>query len=127
MEKYNPNKKVEPEEWLALDEDVRVLSIEEYHKGIDHELEDEQAMVMHCTIHAIVENQLALGVEYVPETLDKLIRQGLDRHESIHAIGAILIEDIYNLINGKSQEFSPKKYRRKLEKITAKRWLKGQY
>lgn len=84
-------------------------------------------MVLHCTIHAVVENQLALGVEYVPETLAKLMRQGLDRHESIHAIGAVLIEDIYSLLKSNAREFSMKKYRRKLEKITAKRWLKGQY
>jgi hypothetical protein len=75
----------------------------------------------------IVENQLAMGVDLIPSTFAKLTRQGLSRHETIHAIGAIISEDIFNVMKGDTKEFSPKKYRRKLEKLTAKRWLKGQY
>ena len=78
-------------------------------------------------IHAIVENQLAMGVELVPETIKKLIRQGLYRHEAIHAIGAIVAEDMFNLMKGNIKEFSLQRYRRRLEKITAKRWRRGQY
>ncbi|NMR27159.1 hypothetical protein HH219_16740 [Pseudoalteromonas sp. NEC-BIFX-2020_015] len=51
----------------------------------------------------------------------------MNRHEAIHAIGALISEDIFDVLNGNAEEFSQKKYRRKLEKITAKRWLKGQY
>ena len=68
-----------------------------------------------------------MGVELIPETIAKLIRQGLDRHEAIHAIGAIISEDIFYIMRRELTEFSPKQYRRKLEKLTAKRWRKGQY
>lgn len=85
------------------------------------------ALSAHSSIHVIVENQLAMGVELIPATIAKLTRQGLDRHEAIHAIGAIITVDIFDMLKGNIQEFSPSKYRRKLEKITAKRWLKGQY
>jgi len=126
MDTYNPNKAVDPENWLALDETTRIELVHDFHIGLDHELTDD-ALSLHSSIHVIVENQLAMGVDLIPETIAKLMRQGLNRHEAIHAIGAIISGDIFDVMNGDAEEFSPKKYRRKLEKITAKRWLKGQY
>ena len=126
MDKYNPNKSIDPESWLALDEYIRIELVHDFHSDLDLELDDD-ALRAHTSIHVIVENQLAMGVDFIPETVAKLTRQGLNRHEIIHAIGAIIIEDVFDILNGKSKEFSPKKYRRKLEKLTAKRWLKGQY
>ncbi len=126
MEKYNPFKSIDPAEWLEFDEGERIELVQEFHESLEDELPDD-ALSMHSMIHVIVENQIAMGVELLPETIAKLTRQGLDRHEAIHAIGAIISEDIFNIVKGNVEAFSPKKYRRKLEKITAKRWLKGQY
>ncbi len=81
---------------------------------------------MHSVIHLIIENQLALETDPVPATTAKLTRQGLSRHNTIHAIGAIIAEDMFNLANN-NQEFDVKKYRRRLDKLTAKRWKKGQF
>lgn len=47
-------------------------------------------------VHVIVENQISLKVDSVLETIEKLTRQGLDRHEAIHAVGAVLSEDIFD-------------------------------
>lgn len=126
MNSYFPDKSIDPSEWLALDEGVRIALVRAFHDSLDDEMPDE-ALSVHSAIHVIVENQLAMGVELIPETIAKLTRQGLDRHEAIHAIGAILSEDLFDIHKGDTKEFSPKKYRRKLEKITAKRWSKGQY
>ncbi len=126
MESYKPSRNPNPEEWLDLEEEERISLIREFHDCQEDDLPDD-AKEMHSVLHAIVENQLVLEVEPVPGTIAKLTRQGLDRHEAIHAIGAILCEDIFDLMKGNTGEFSPKKYRRKLEKLTAKRWRKGQY
>jgi len=126
MDIYNPNKIVDAENWLALDEAIRIELVHDFHLNLDLEL-TEDALRLHSSIHVIVENQLAMEVDLIPETFAKLTRQGLSRHETIHAIGAIISEDIFDLMKGNTKEFSPKKYRRKLEKLTAKRWLKGQY
>ncbi len=126
MDTYNPNKPVDSENWLALDEAIRIELVHDFHSGLDLEM-TEDALRIHSSIHVIVENQLAMGVDLIPETIAKLIRQGLNRHETIHAIGAIISEDIFDVMKGNIEGFSPKKYRRKLEKLTAKRWLKGQY
>ncbi len=126
MDTYNPNKPVNSENWLALDETTRIEVVHEFHLGLDLEMTEDN-LQLHSSIHVIVENQLAMDVDFIPETIAKLIRQGLNRHESIHAIGAIISEDLFDVMKGDSEEFSAKKYRRKLEKLTAKRWLKGQY
>ena len=126
MDKYNPDQPVNSKNWLALDESILIELVHDFHSELDLEMADE-ALSLHSTIHVLVENQLAMGVELIPETIAKLTRQGLNRHEAIHAIGALISEDIFDVLNGNAEEFSQKKYRRKLEKITAKRWLKGQY
>ncbi len=126
MDKYNPNKPVDSENWLALDEALRIELVHDFHSELDVEMAVD-ALKVHSSIHVIVENQLAMGVDLIPETIAKLTRQGLNRHEAIHAIGAIISEDIFDVMKGNAEEFSPIKYRRKLDKITAKRWLKGQY
>lgn len=126
MEIYNPLRPVDSDEWLGLDEAERIELVRRFHEDFAEEMPAD-ALTMHSSIHVVVENQLAMGAELIPETIAKLIRQGLDRHEAIHAIGAIVSAEVFDLLKGNVQEFSPKKYRRKLEKITAKRWRKGQY
>ncbi|MDU0355483.1 hypothetical protein RS130_17660 [Paraglaciecola aquimarina] len=126
MEVYDPDNSIEPDAWLALDEATQIDLVWRYHAGLDLDMPVE-ALSVHSSIHVIVENQLALGVNLLAETVAKLTRQGLDRHEAIHAIGAIISKDVFDIIKGSTEEFSPVKYRRKLQKITAKRWLKGQY
>jgi hypothetical protein len=126
MDNYNPNKSVDAENWLALDEAIRIELVHDFHSELDLEMPAD-ALSVHSSIHVIVENQLAMGVDLISETIAKLTRQGLNRHEAIHAIGAIISEDIFDIMKGNTEEFSPIKYRRKLDKITAKRWLKGQY
>ncbi|MFT4928622.1 MAG: hypothetical protein ACI8WB_004741 [Phenylobacterium sp.] len=126
MNTYNPNKPIDPETWLAIDEAERIEMVEQFHRIEDNGV-PEEAITTHSMIQVIVENQLAENVAYVPDTVAKLIRQGLTRHDAVHAIGAIISEDVFNIVNGEDTDLSPKKYRRKYEKITAKRWRKGQY
>ncbi len=128
MSTYNPLIEPDKDEWLESSEYDRIDAVREFHENFDDdEFEEDGALSIHSTLHVIVENQLAMGVELIPETIAKLTRQGLDRHEAIHAIGAIISEDIFYIVRGVKTDFSPKQYRRKLEKITAKRWRKGQY
>jgi hypothetical protein len=68
-----------------------------------------------------------MGVDPVPATLSKLIRQGLKRHEAIHAIGAVLSDDIFDLLQSNKETWHKNRYRKRLDKLTAKRWRKGQW
>jgi len=126
MEKYQPSRCPIIQEWLALDESERVFLVREYHEDTNASI-PEDAMNLHASIHVIVENQIAMKHVPVPATIDRLIRQGLDRHEAIHAVGAVVSENIYDLTSGNETSWDQNKYRRKLEKLTAKRWRKGKW
>lgn len=126
MDHYDPSKNINGKEWLSLDEDHRLNLVEEFHLTLDQE-DDGSSITAHCAMHVAVENQLA-GDE-VPKTnqvLEKLLRQGLDRHEAIHAIAAVLAKELFSLMKANQGEFSVKTYSRKLDRLTAKRWSKGQ-
>lgn len=126
MKQYEPSRSPDPEEWLVLDESERIELVREYILEGGEEI-PEDAENIHAAIHVVVENQIALGVEPVPATMAKLARQGLDRHEALHAIGAVLSEDIFDLLQGNEESWPQQRYRRRLEKLTAKRWRKGQW
>lgn len=121
MNSYNASKSPTSATWLALDESERLALIEEYVRKYEGEVDN---INMHACVHLVVENQLALNTEETINTYSRLIRQGLNRHEVIHAIGAVIFEDIYNLIKEKQ---SVNNYKNRLRKLTAKRWLKGKY
>jgi len=74
-----------------------------------------------------VENQIALGDEIpVKAKLLSLMREGLDRHEALHAIGSVLAEHIYNLLSHEaSQDDINVRYHQALEVLTAESWRQG--
>ena len=126
MENYDPLRAPDTGEWLAFDESERIGMVESFHLEAEEEL-TEGSETLHAVIHVVVENQIALGAESVPETIEKLMRQGLDRHEAIHAIGAVLAEEMFDLLQGDESSYASKRYQRRLKKLTAKRWRKGRW
>ena len=121
MERYDPLVALDPEAWLSLDEAERIDLVQEYHRRARVRLPKP---VVHAAIHTAVENQVALGDE-VPahRTLGRLMREGLDRHEAIHAIGSVLAEHMSNLLRAESAipEHNAS-YFAALGRLTAKGW-----
>jgi thioesterase domain-containing protein len=120
---YQPDKSPETDKWLALDEAERVALIQAYHRRTRVKIPNPQ---IHATLHLIVENQLAEGLEVVRETLDRLRAEGLDRHEAIHAIGWVLIQHLSNLMQATEpapDDHAP--YFQALQTLTVKSWKKG--
>lgn len=119
---YDPLHAPDPEEWLALDESERVDLVMEYHSQAREEMPD---IHLHSTIHVVVENQIALGDEYpVRKTLHRIIREGLDRHDAIHAIGSILLKYLWDIGTGENTEedFS-QAYFEEVNQLTAQKWF----
>jgi len=57
---------------------------------------------LHKMIHEVVENQIREGnPKETKETLDRLMNLGYSRHDAIHKIGAIVIDDIHNVLKDK--------------------------
>ncbi|HHE55451.1 MAG TPA: hypothetical protein ENL21_06685 [Caldithrix abyssi] len=92
---YDPNQPLDVEAWLKLDEMERILVVEDYHKQARVKLPDVH---LHAVFHAAIENQIAEGLEDVIEALERLQFQGLDRHEAIHAIASVLLEQISDVM-----------------------------
>ncbi len=125
MEQYDPLQTPDPAEWQALDEQERIDLILEYHQNQNVELPNE---ILHAASHAIIENQLALDVEPVGETLNRLMNEGLDRHEAIHAIGSVLAGNIFNFMQGNTGSGDiNQEYANRLKKLTAKGWREGEF
>ena len=118
---YDPYQPPDPDEWLELPEIERNALVQDYHQTCEEELPNP---TLHAAIHATVENQIALGDEIpVKAKLLSLMREGLDRHEALHAIGSVLAEHIYNMLSREASEGDPNiRYHQALESLTAESW-----
>ncbi len=122
MERYDPLEAPHPQEWLALDEQERILLAEEFHRRAGIQLPNVKA---HAVFHAIVENQAAMGDETpVRRTLERLMSEGLDRHDAIHAVGLVLSDLIYDAsAQGAEHPADPNSaYFAAVERLTAEAW-----
>src|SRR5687767_9862965 len=107
---------------MALDEGERQYLVERYHRKKRIKMPNSR---MHATIHVIVENQVAMGSEIpTQKVLARLMREGLSRHDAVHAIGSVVAERIFNLIkHGAKGDDTNAEYYRELEALTAEGWL----
>ena len=119
---YDPLEAPEPKEWLAIDEAERIQLAQDYHRRARVRLPNEK---LHAVFHVVVENQIALGDEIpVQSTLQRLMVEGLDRHEAIHAIASVLAEFMHDLVNNPgSNTESNQAYFAALQRLTAEGWL----
>ena len=124
MEKYDPLQAPDPEEWLSMDESERIELVEDYHRRAQVHL---PRATVHAIIHVIVENQIALGDEIpVRRTADRLLAEGLDRHEMIHAIGSVLAGFINDLMKTPEDgKISNQTYFAELQQLTAESWRRS--
>jgi Domain of unknown function (DUF1841) len=120
--RYEANEQPDSETWLQLDEIERVERVMDYHRGV--KLANPK---LHAMTHVVVENQLALGeATLVPTTLERLMEEGLDRHEAIHAIGSILMRIMFDAVrNDDGGGDINAKYSRELATLTAVGWRSG--
>jgi hypothetical protein len=119
--RYDANEQPNSENWFDLDEAERIELVIDYHRRTGAQLENPE---LHAMTHVVVENQVALGeATPVPTTLDRLMDEGLDRHETIHAIGSILMSIIFDAVRKADDgDDINAKYSRELAKLTAAGW-----
>ena len=124
MQRYDPLEAPDPEEWLALDEQERVDLVWDYHRRARIRLPNAK---VHAVLHAIVEAQIALADETpARRTAQRLMDEGLDRHEAIHAIGLVLAEFMHDLLKEPLSGTSPNvPYFAALERLTAEDWRRS--
>lgn len=123
MENYDPSHTPNPNAWLELDEQERILLVEGHHRGAGVELPD---VMVHAMIHVVVENQVALNDVPVLRALARLMKEGLSRHDAVHAIGSILAEQIFDDLKlNDTPEALRTHYYAAIERLTAATLLSG--
>ena len=119
MNAYDPMTAPDPHAWLELSEQDRIDMAVEAHAEVAKRLPNPQ---MHAAMHVVVETQAAMGAELeVARTLERLIGEGLDRHDAIHAIASVCLEDIFAILKDK-KKFSLEEYTGRLRKLSAQSW-----
>src|ERR1700674_178174 len=114
MEQYDPLIEPDPEDWLDLDEQERIQLGEDYHRRARIRLPRARRGI-HAMMHAVVENQIAASDPVlVRHTVKRLIAEGLDRHDAIHAVASIMIEQLHSALHDK-ENFSTMRYTNDLE------------
>jgi HD superfamily phosphodiesterase len=121
--KYDPHEHIISDAWLALDESERMQLVRRYHRRQRIRLPNE---TIHAVVHVIVENQVALGDAFPAKAvLLRLMKEGLDRHEAIHAIGSVLSEKLFAVMSEQEARGDVNAdYMEKLKSLTAKSWRK---
>ncbi len=118
---YDANDQPHSATWFELDESEQVDAVMDHHRRAKVVPEN---LKLHAMTHVGVENQVALGeATPVSATLNRLMHEGLDRHEAIHAIGSILMSIVFDV----SQEPDVggdinARYSRELATLTAASW-----
>jgi hypothetical protein len=119
---YDPEVPPNAAEWLALDEGERIQLAEAHHRAARVQLPNLKA---HAAFHAIVENQIAVGLEPVIRAMERLNKEGLSRHDALHAIGSVLAEHLTDAMNENEEDDAntgQARYNAAVERLSAKEW-----
>jgi hypothetical protein len=115
---YDPDVAPDPSRWQEIGEDERILLVEAYHRRAGIELPN---MTVHASVHAIVENQVAMGDKLpVRRKIEQLMGEGLDRHEAVHAVASVVAARIHRTLNGGEPDNAA--YDEDVERLTAESW-----
>ena len=118
--RYDPNRQPDCEEWSDLDESERIDLVVDYHRGARIAVPN---LSIHASLHVIVENQIIMGNETpVAATLGRLMAEGLDRHDAIHAIASVLSCVMFDTMKLQPNGDLNAAYFREVADLTAARW-----
>lgn len=114
---YDPDVGPSAWDWLGLDEAERVAVIQQSHDAAVPNLP------LHIAIHAAVETQIALNLPRVVDAAARLRAEGLDRHDTIHAIGAVLAGHMWEMMLADPAAGDPNaQYYAALDQLSVESW-----
>jgi hypothetical protein len=118
--RYDPDHEPDRASWFGLSEGERIALVAEYHRRAGIKLPNQQA---HAAMHVVVENQAMMGDEtLVPKTLARLMGEGLDRHDAVHAIASVLSGVMFQDVKEECGDDIKAVYARQLAALTAEKW-----
>ena len=121
MDLYDPDIAPDPAAWLALDEQARIEVALAAHEGRfpDALHSDTSNEIMHGSLHAIIETQVASGAPAITaKTLTRLAADGLKRHAAAHMLMHVLAGQLARL-GGQDTAYDAQAWARALKKLNA--------
>jgi len=121
---YDPEFPPDPSVWLAAGEAERIKAAQTWHVKARVDLPSVKA---HAALHAIIENQIAMGLEAVQRAIPRLEQEGLDRHDAIHAVAWVLslhLHDLVAQVHPDDDATTNARYAATVERLTAEAWRK---
>src|SRR3982750_3642786 len=122
LTRYDPERAPDPERWLATSEAERIELVRRYHRKARIRVPNEQ---VHAAIQQAVETQVAMGDETpAAAVLQHLLGEGLTRHDALHAIGCVLTEHMFELLQHEGDPVADPNevYFKELRQLTAASW-----
>lgn len=122
MREYDPERTPDPQQWLALDEQLRIALVERFHRAAQIDAPNVKA---HAAFHVVVENQVALQHAPVVRAMERLAQQGLSRHDRIHAIAWVLAQQFHEAATSPTADAASTvgaRYDAAVERLTAAGW-----
>lgn len=116
--RYDPEVAPDAARWQELDEDEQIMLVEAHHRQAEVELANTTA---HAIMHVIIENQVAKGDELpVRRAIERLMGEGLDRHEAVHAVASVLAAHLTDTLKAGAADNAA--YNAAVERLTAESW-----
>lgn len=126
LTEYDPQTAPNPQSWLELDEQERIALAERHHRRARTKLPN---LKVHAVIHDIVETQIAMECEPVVQAMQRLIKEGLTRHEAVHAVGSVVAEHFFEHLTAQPDDAAStvqSRYDAAVHRLTARAWRDGQ-
>ena len=98
---YDPETAPDAKWWHSLDEAERVRLVQNHHVAIRTKVQNIKA---HAAMHAIVENQIAIGYGPTKRAIVRLQQSGLSRHDALHSIGSVIARFMFELNQQQTEE-----------------------
>jgi hypothetical protein len=120
LTRYDPDRAPDPVRWRTQNEMELIEIVQRYHRRERIWLADER---VHAALHVMVENQVALGdATPVGAAVDRLMGEGMSRHDAIHAVGAVLDKHVYQA-HSTGVPVSREAYYDDIRVVTKESWL----
>lgn len=126
MDAYDPERAPDPGSWLESDERERIVLVEAWHRAARINLPN---VAVHAALHTVVENQIAMNLEPVVRAMHRLTKEGLTRHDAVHAIGSVVATHLFDMLTmgqGDNADASQARYFAAVERLTATSWHQGE-
>jgi hypothetical protein len=120
---YNPERQPEAGSWLELPEVERMRMVTTYHM-VNREKSGSQKA--HAAFHVAVENRIAMGQGPTVRAMERLCRQGLSRHDAIHAVSSVIANQLFEVSKlppGQNDSTLQTELNAAIERLDGKSWL----